>query len=130
SVVFEGAFLQTLKKSFAIRAGKMKNFFNVNHVTHDFRLVYVSRNSVEDQNVDVGFKFVRVDCGIDCFFPKLDRDVVGNEVSFARIFEKCFTDSRPRVDRTKYVAAGAMVEPWNGAERFTLSAFAAARRAK
>src|SRR5205807_9146138 len=98
--------------------------------TPGFCLTYVSRNTVEDRNVGVGFKLARVDCGCRCFCPQLERDVVGNEVSFARIFEKCFTDSSPRVDRTKYVGAGAIVEPWKGAERFTLSAFAAARRAK
>ena len=61
----------------------MKNFFYVDHFFHDPGLADISRDAVKHENVDVRFKFVRVHCGIDCFFPKLDRDVIRHELAFA-----------------------------------------------
>src|SRR5215471_18945642 len=90
----------------------------------------VSRNSVEHENVDVWFELVGVNRGINRHLPKLDRDVVRHELTFARIFEKRFADWRASVDRTKNVTARAMKVTRNAAERFALSALTAPRGAK
>lgn len=119
-----------MKERLAIWAGKMKNFFHVDHFFHDPGLADISRNAVEHERVDVGFKFVRVDRGVDGRFPKLDRDVVGHELTFARIFQKRFADFRARVDGAKYVATSAMIITWDRAKRFALRAFTAAGRTK
>src|SRR5215831_1115057 len=125
AVVFQRALFQTLEQRLAIGAGKMKNFFHVDHVFHDLRLLDVSRNSVEHENVDVGFEFMSINRGINRYLPKLDRDVVRHELTFARVFEKRFADWRASVDRTKNVSARAMKVTRNAAECFALSALTA-----
>ena len=70
----------------------MKNSLHVNHFVHDLGLIDVSGDSIKHENIDVGFEFVRIDGSSDCFFPKFDRDLVGYELAFARIFEKGFAD--------------------------------------
>src|SRR5262249_29259936 len=47
-----------------------------------------------------------------------------------RVFEECLADLCPRVDGAEYVATGAMIVTRDRAERFALSALAAARRAE
>src|SRR2546423_5197366 len=108
----------------------MKDFFNIDQLLHDLRLRHISGNPVEHEDVDVGFEFVGVDCGNDRFLPKLNRDVVRNELPFAGIFEKSFAYFAASVDRAKHVTARAMKVARDGAERFALSAFAAAGRAE
>ena len=127
---FSARFFSRVKERFAIRAGKVKHFFHVDHLLHDLGLVHVPWNAVEHERVDVGFEFVRVDRGVDRLFPELDRDVVRNELAFARVFEKRLADLGARVDRAENVAAGAMIEARDRAERFALGAFAAARGAE
>jgi len=63
-------------------------------------------------------------------FPKLDRDVVRNELTFARIFQERFPDFRAGVDGTKHVAARAMKKSRDRSEGLTLGPFAAAGRTK
>src|SRR6266571_8999847 len=108
----------------------MKNFLHFDQFSHDLRLINVSRNPVEDENVDVRLELVRVDRGVDRFLPKLDRDVVRDELSLAGVFEKSFPNFCARIDGAKHVAARAMKKTWNCSERFALRAFAAARRTK
>src|SRR5262249_34460715 len=130
AIVFQCALFQSLKECFAIGAGEVKNFFNIDHVSHDLRLLYVPRNPFEHENVDIRFKLVRVHRRGDRFLPKFDRDVVRDELAFARIFEERFPERCAGVDRPEDVAAGAMKEARNAAERFALSAFPAPWRAE
>src|ERR1043166_7202813 len=108
----------------------MKNFFYVDHVSHDLRLAHIPRDSVQHENVDIRFKLVGFDCCVDRHLPKFDRNVVRNELAFARVFQKCLAKRCAGIDRTKYVATRAMKIARNGSERFPLSAFAAARCAE
>ena len=87
-VVFERALFQSRKKRLAVRAGEVENFFHVDHLLHDLGLGDISRNPVEHERVDVRLEFVRVDRGVDRFFPKLDRDFIGHELAFARVIQK------------------------------------------
>lgn len=130
TIVFERALLQAREKCLAIRAGKMKYFLHVDFLIHDLRLADISRNTIEDENIDVGFELVRVDCGVDRFFPKLHRDVIGDELTLARIFEKCLTHFGARIDGTEDVSAGAMEKAGNCSKSLTLRAFAAPGRTK
>src|SRR5205807_9966517 len=62
--------------------------------------------------------------------PKDHCDDHRDQPSLNRVFEKCFADLCTRVDGAEYVTTGAMIKAWDGAKRFALGAFAAARRAK
>src|SRR5438067_13885002 len=106
----------------------MKQLFYVDHFIHDFGLAKVSRNPVEHERVNVRLELVRFHGCIDCLSPQLHCDVVWNELPFACVFKKGLSDLRARVNGTEYVAAGAMIKPWDRAERFALCAFATARR--
>jgi hypothetical protein len=108
----------------------MKNFLHIDPLLHDSGLAYVPRYAVEHKNIDIGFEFVGVDSGVNCFLPKFDRYVVGDELASARVFQKGLTDFGARVDGAKDVAARAMEKTRDRAERFSLRAFAAPRRAK
>ena len=70
-VIFQGALFQALEQRFAIRAGEVEDFSNVDHVLHDFRLTDISRNAVKHESIDIGFEFVSLDRGVDGFFQKL-----------------------------------------------------------
>src|SRR5207244_11254901 len=111
-------------------AGEVENFFHFDQLAHDFGLIHISRNPVEHENVDVRLELVGVDRGIDRFFPKFDRNVVRNELAFAGVFEKRFTDFAAGVDGAKHVSAWAMKKSRDRAKRLALSPFAAPRRAK
>ena len=76
----------------------MEDFFHVDHLLHDFRLVHISWNPIEHERIDIGFEFVGLDGGVDRFFPKLDRDFVGDELALARVFEESFADLGAGVD--------------------------------
>ncbi|MEY2530240.1 MAG: hypothetical protein QOI96_325 [Verrucomicrobiota bacterium] len=128
AVVFEGALFQSRKKRLAVRAREVKNSFHVNEFFHDLGLGDVSWNAIEYERVDVWFELVRIHRGGDRLLPKLNRNLIGHELAFAGKFEKRTTHFRPRVDGAKDVSAGAMIIARDGTERFTLSAFAAARR--
>ena len=82
------------------------------------------------ERVDVRLELVRVYRRIDRLSPKLHRDVIRDELAFARIFKKGFADFCARVDGAEYIAASAMIVTRDRAERLALGAFAAARRAK
>ena len=130
AIVFQGALLQASEQSLAIWTGEMENFFHVDHFLHDLGLADISRNSVEDENVDVRLELVRVLGRIDRFFPKFDRDVIRDQLAFAGIFEERFANLAARVDGAEHVAARAMKKARDRAERLALRAFAAAGRAK
>ena len=127
---FSARFFSRAKSASRFGTGKVEDFFHVDHLIHDLRLADIARNAVEHENVDIGFKFVCIDRGIDPRLPELDRDFIGHEFAFARVFEKSAADLGARIDRAKDIAAGAMKEARDGAERAALSAFAAAGRAE
>src|SRR5215471_11343305 len=108
----------------------MKNFFNIDHFLHDFRLSNVPWNAIEHERVDVGFELMRFNGRVDRLPPELDGDIVRHELSLARIFQERLADFGARVDRAEHIAAGAMIKARDRAERFALRAFAAARRTK
>jgi len=72
----------------------MEDFSDVDHVLHDFCLTDISRNAVKHKSIDIGFEFVSLDRSVDGLFPKLDRDLVRHELTFAGVFEKCLTDQK------------------------------------
>ena len=129
-VIFQGALFQAYEKRFAIRAGEMEDFLDVDHVLHDFRLTDISGNAVKHESIDIGLEFVSLDRGVDGFFPKLDRDLVGHELAFAGVFEKGHAYFCPRIDGTENIATGAVKKTRDTAEGFALCAFAASGRAK
>src|SRR5207247_11211228 len=108
----------------------MEPLLHVDHVIHDLGLTHVSGNPVQYQRVDVRLELVRVYGRIDRLPPKLHCDIVRNELAFARILKKGFTDLCARVDGAEYVATSAMIVTRDRAERFALRPFAAARRAE
>ena len=130
AIVFQGAFFQPGEKGIAIRAGKMKDLFHIDQFIHDLGLTDVARNAIKDEHIDVGLELVGIDRGIYPGLPKLYRDVIGDELAPAGIFEEGTPNSGARVDRAKNVAASAMKKAWNRAKRTTLGALASARRAK
>src|SRR5205807_4428062 len=114
----------------AVGTREMKDLFHINQLSHDLGLVHISRNAVEHENVDIRLEFVAIDGGVDRFFPEFDRDVVRNELTFARIFQKRLPDFGARIYGPKDVAARAMIEARDRSERLALGPFAAAGRAK
>ena len=108
----------------------MKDLFHIDQLIHDLGLTDVARNAIEDEHIDIGLELVRIDRGIDAGLPKLHRDVIGDELAPAGIFEKRTPKSGARVDRAKNVAASAMKEARDRAKRATLGALASAGRAK
>ena len=130
SVIFQGALFQAHEQRFAIRTGEMKDFSDVDHVTHDFCLTDISWNAVQHESIDIGFEFVPFDRGVDGFFPKLYRDLVRHELPFAGVFEKGLAYICSRVDGTENIAARAVKKARNTAKGFALCAFAASGRAE
>src|SRR5438105_14924606 len=108
----------------------MEDFLYVDHLLHDLGLAQVSRDAVKDEDVDVRFEFMCVHCGMDRLFPKFDRDVVWDELAFARIFEERFANFRARINGAEHIATRAMKKTRDGAEGFALCAFATAGRAE
>jgi hypothetical protein len=108
----------------------MKHFFHVDHFLHDSSLPDIPRNPIQDECVDVWFKFVCLHCRIDRLPPELNCDLIRHELALAGVLKEGFANLRARVDGTKYIAAGAMIKARDCAERFALRPFAAARRAK
>src|SRR5437868_11006964 len=106
----------------------MENFSHVNHLLHDLCLIHVPRNAIQHQSVDIWLKFVSIDRGINRFLPKLDRNLVGNELAFTRVLEEGFAYGCPGIDRAKDIAAGAVEKARDTAQSFALCAFAASGR--
>ena len=73
---------------------------------------------------------MRVYGRIDRLSPKLDCDIIRDELPSARIFQERFADLCARINRAEYVAARAMIITRDRAERFALCAFAAPRGAE
>jgi hypothetical protein len=76
----------------------VEDFPHIDHLLHNLCLVHISWNPIEHERIDIGFEFVGLDRGIDRFFPKLDRDFIGDELAFARVFEKSLADLGAGVD--------------------------------
>jgi hypothetical protein len=110
AIIFQCAFFQPGEERVAIRAGKMKDLFHIDHFIHDLGLTHVARNAIKDEHIDIGLKLVRIDRGIDAGLPKLHRNVIGDELTPAGKFEKRTPKSGARIDRAKNVAASAMKE--------------------
>jgi hypothetical protein len=69
---------------------------------------------------------VGFDRGIDPRLPELDRDIVGNKLTFAREFEKGAADFGAGVEGSKDITAGAMKKTRDGSNGATLGSLAAA----
>ena len=108
----------------------MEHFLHIDHFVHDPGLTHVSGNPVQYERVDVRLELVRFYGRIDRLPPQLHRDIVRNELAFARIFKEGFAYFCARVDGAEYVATSTMIVTRDRAEGLALRAFAAARRAK
>src|SRR4249920_1548661 len=108
----------------------MEHLLHVDHFVHDLGLTHVSWNSVQYERVDVRLELVPVHGRINGLPPQLHRDIVRNELAFARILKEGFAYFCARVDGAEYVATSAMIVTRDRAEGFALRAFATARRAK
>src|SRR5713101_2982161 len=108
----------------------MKNFLHVNLLIHDFGLADVSRNAVEDENIDVRLEFVPIYRCIDRLLPQFNCDIIRDELTLAGVFQKRLANFGARIDRSEDITAWAMKKTGDAAECFALGAFAAARRAE
>jgi hypothetical protein len=108
----------------------MKHFLHVDHFLHDLGLPDIPRNTIEHQSIDIRLELVRLHGGTDRRSPKLDRDLIGHELTFAGVFKEGLANFGTGVDGTKYIAARAVIKARDCAQRFALRPFAAPRRAK
>src|SRR5436190_12516577 len=108
----------------------MEDFPDIDELIHDLGLADIPRNAVEDQDIDVRFEDVAVHRRVDLRFPKFHRDLVRDELAFARIIEKRPADFRAGIDRPKHISAGAVKKAGDASEGAALGALAAAGRAE
>lgn len=130
AIVFERTFLEARKKLTSIRTGKVENFLHIDDFIHDPCLADVAGNPVEDEHIDIGLEFMRIDSGIDPRLPKLDRDFVRNEFSLARIFKEGAAHFGASVEGSKNITTGAMKKARDRADGTALGSFATTGGAK
>jgi hypothetical protein len=126
-VVFEGTAFQAVVDLGSVGTGEMEDAVHFELGTEDFGLVAIAGYAVEHKEIDVGLEAAGSDHGVDLRRPEADADVVGHELAFARIMEKGLAKVGAHIDRTKDVAAGAMIKAGDGAKNFALGSFAGSR---
>jgi hypothetical protein len=129
-VLLEGATLEAVVDLGFVRALQMEDAADVEFIAEDLRLVDVAGNAIENEEIDVGFEASGLHHAIDLIGPKADRNIVRNQLAFARILQKSLAEIGADIDGAKNIAAGAMKKAGDGAENFTLGSFARTRSTK
>src|SRR5262249_14197343 len=109
---------------------QVKDLFHIDHFVHDLGLTDIPGNTIEHENIDIGFEFVGFDRGVDPCLPQLDRDIVGNKLAFAREFKEGATDFGPGIEGPKDVTTSAMKKARDRTDGAALGSLAAARGAE
>jgi len=130
AVFLKGALAHAGVEFVAIWAGDVEDLKDVDVFFHEFCLTNVARDTVEDEEIDVGLEFVGVYFGIDLGFPKANGDFIGDELTGAGVFEKFLADFGAGVEGAECVSHREVVEAGNRAEGKALSTFAGARGAE
>src|ERR1043166_741733 len=107
----------------------MKHLFYIDRVIHDPGLSDICWDPVQHQRVNVRLELVRFYRRIDRLSPKLHRNIVWDELAFARILKESFAEFCAGVDGAEHIATSAVIVTRDRAERLALGALAAARRA-
>src|ERR1043166_2135710 len=108
----------------------MKHLFYIDRVIHDPGLSDICWDPVQHQRVNVRLELVRFYRRIDRLSPKLHRNIVWDELAFARMLKESFAEFCAGVDGAEHIATSAVIVTRDRAERLALGALAAAWRAK
>src|SRR5215831_16646842 len=108
----------------------MENRFHIYDLIHDSCLADIARDTIQNEDIDVGFEFVGLDGSVDARLPKFDRDLIRHQLPLAGVFQESSTHLGSRVERAEDIAAGNMEEARNRAKGTALCSLAAARRAE
>jgi hypothetical protein len=130
AIFFEGAALHTLDEFGGVVAGEVKDDEDVEGGGEDFGLRAVTGESIEDEEMAVGVKGAGLGFGEEIIAPEADGEFVGDEFTFAGVFEEGVTEFGFGAESAEDVAAGAVVIARDGAEDFALGTFAGARGAE
>ena len=130
AVVFQSPFAEAAAQFLAVRAGKMENahYFDVRF--HDTGLADIPWNTVQDQEINIGFEVMGIDLGTDVGLPELHGEFVRDELAFGGVFYKSFTEWSAGIQRAENIAAGKVDKTGNAAKDRALSALAAAGSAE
>lgn len=90
-------------------------------LTNDFRLPDIARDAVKNEEIDIRLVDVEFAPVIDLRSPKLDRQLVWNQLPTTGVVNKFLSKRSASIQGSEDVAAGAMEEPRDGAKHFSLS---------
>ena len=130
AVVLERAALHPGDEVFLFLRREIKHGDDVEVVAQHFGLMDVARDAVEHEGVGVGMKPPHLDAGRNEVAPQFNGRAVGHERTFAGVFDENFSEVAVRAQVPEHVAAGAMEETGDRAERAAMRALAGAGRAK
>jgi hypothetical protein len=126
-VFFEGTALEASHEFLHVGRAKIEDGLNFESVFEHLGLVNIPGDTVENQRVFIGVEATSFGHAFDEVPPERDGWFVRDEVPATGVFEKDFADRRICFEAAEDVTAGAMEEVGNGAENFSLGAFAGAR---
>jgi len=79
AIIFQGAFAQSAHELFPLCALEMEDLFNIDQPVHQPCLIFISRNAVQNQSIDIGFELAPYDLVLDTRPPKLDGEIIGHQ---------------------------------------------------
>jgi hypothetical protein len=92
AVILEGAALETLDELRLIGTVQMKNMLHVELIGHLVSLAHVARNPIEDKAIDFWFETAEGLLIFDMVGPKLDREIIRDELTAAGVFKERFPE--------------------------------------
>jgi len=101
----------------------MKHLDDIDVLLKHLRLPKISRNSIKDQNIDIGLILVRLNDAIHVAGPQLNRQLVRDEFPPFGELDKLPAEFGPGIETTKNITTRVMVKSRDLPENRSLRPF-------